>query len=99
MAQRVPRWRVLTDDYRAQIESGALAEGEPFPSRSQLRKDRGVHANTASRILRELEAEGYLRVETGKRTVVLGPHKPLERTRGAPCRGGGASCSFSVAAR
>lgn len=92
MAQRVPRWRVLTDDYRAQIESGALAEGEPFPSRSQLR-ERGIHANTASLILGELEAEGYVKVETGKRAVVLGPHKPLARTRGAPLRWG-ASCSF-----
>lgn len=65
MALRRTRWRAVADHYREQIEQGELAEGDRFPSRAQMQADHGIWPNTAHRVLKALESEGYVRVVDG----------------------------------
>ena len=56
---------------RERVLRGTYAAGSAVPSRSVLAKDSGLSAETASVALRMLAAEGLIRIEHGKRSVVL----------------------------
>lgn len=59
---------------REEILRGEYDEAGLVPSRMAL-KERGVSAETASVALRMLAAEGLIRLEQGKRSVVLPVHR------------------------
>jgi GntR family transcriptional regulator len=58
---------------RRAIVSGKLRCGEPFPSVRALSKAMKIHANTAQKVIGQLQAEGLLEVRPGIGTVVCAP--------------------------
>ena len=65
------------------IISGKLQPGEAFPSVRVLSKAAKIHANTAQKVITQLQQEGLLEVRPGIGTVVAQFRAParLERTR------------------
>jgi len=65
------------------IISGRLRPGEPFPSVRTLSKAAKIHANTAQKVIAQLQQEGLLEVRPGIGTVVAQrpPAARAERAR------------------
>jgi len=65
------------------IISGKLQPGESFPSVRTLSKAAKIHANTAQRVIAQLQQEGLLEVRPGIGTVVAQPRPSarMERSR------------------
>lgn len=70
--QFAPAYRVVSDDLRRRIVSGALAQGDMLPIEAELAAKFGVHRSTIREGLRQLEQEGLLRRD-GKRLLVSMP--------------------------
>lgn len=68
---------------RKAIVSGKLRPGDPFPSVRALSRDLKIHANTAQKVIAQLQLEGLLEVHPGIGTVVRlpSPVTRSERTR------------------
>jgi GntR family transcriptional regulator len=58
---------------RRAIVSGRLQAGEAFPSVRALSKAFKIHANTAMKVIAQLQNEGLLEVRPGIGTVVCAP--------------------------
>ena len=58
---------------RRAIVSGRMRPGEAFPSVRALSKAIKIHANTAQKVIAQLQAEGLLEVRPGIGTVVCAP--------------------------
>lgn len=78
-----PAYEQVAFAARKAIVSGRLRPGEPFPSVRTLSKAMKIHANTAQRVIAQLQQEGLLEVRPGIGTVVAQPPSTprSERTR------------------
>ena len=78
-----PAYEQVAFAARKAIVSGRLRPGEPFTSVRTLSKAMKIHANTAQRVIAQLQQEGLLEVRPGIGTVVAQPPSTprSERTR------------------
>jgi GntR family transcriptional regulator len=67
---------------RKAIVTGKFRPGDPFPSVRALSRDLKIHANTAQKVIAQLQHEGLLEVHPGIGTVVAQP-SPVNRTERA----------------
>jgi DNA-binding LacI/PurR family transcriptional regulator len=65
-----PRYRLIYESLRSQIEEGPLRAGAKLPTESQLMSQFDVSRTTVSRALRDLEIQGYLVRRRGSGTYV-----------------------------
>ena len=54
------RYMIIAEHYRAIIERGELASGDPMPSARTISQEFGVAMETARKSLRVLESEGLI---------------------------------------
>ncbi len=66
----VPLVEQIEDQLRRALAAGELQPGEPLPPVRQLAGDLGVNLNTVARAYRALEAQGLIRTQRGRGTVV-----------------------------
>lgn len=64
------------------IISGRLKPGDPFPSVRNLARGMKIHANTAQKVIAQLQQEGLLEVRPGIGTVVAQPAPSRKTERG-----------------
>lgn len=79
----LPAYEQVAFAARKAIVSGRMRPGEAFPSVRALSKAIKIHANTAQRVIAQLQQEGLLEVRPGIGTVVAQPPSTPrnERTR------------------
>ncbi|MBX3427897.1 MAG: GntR family transcriptional regulator [Pirellulales bacterium] len=65
-----PRYRLIYDSLRSQIEGGGLRAGAKLPTEAQLMRQFAVSRTTVSRALRDLEIQGFLTRRRGSGTYV-----------------------------
>jgi DNA-binding GntR family transcriptional regulator len=72
-----PKYLVIADSLRAQIESGRYPPGSQLPTHAALMEEYGVALNTARDALGELRKLGLVETFQGSGTFVLaqGPHE------------------------
>lgn len=71
----------LAAEFRAQIQSGALAPGALLPSESALRAERGLSNSTVRAAYDELKADGLAASRHGKGVYVLDPKKLIRNAQ------------------
>jgi GntR family transcriptional regulator len=69
-ASPLPVYVQLAEQIRLRIHRGALGPGDPLPTVRELAVALGVNANTVTRVYRDLQQEGLLRLERGLGTFV-----------------------------
>ena len=67
-----PIYTQIADNFRNQIRSGILLEGDKLPSVRELASVLAINPNTIQRAYRELEAEGWIASVSGKGSFVCG---------------------------
>ena len=72
-APGMPAYEQVAFAARKAIVSGKMRSGDPFPSVRALSKAVKIHANTAQRVIAQLQQEGLLEVRPGVGTVVAQP--------------------------
>lgn len=72
-ASALPVYVQLAEQIRLLIHRGALAPGDPMPTVRALAVELGVNANTVTRVYRDLQQQGLLRLERGVGTFVDRP--------------------------
>ncbi len=70
-----PIYTQITDNFRSQIRTGILKEGDKLPSVRELASQLAINPNTIQRAYRELEAEGWIATVSGKGCFVCGAQK------------------------
>ena len=78
-ASPLPVYVQLAEQIRLLIRRGALGPGDPLPTVRELAVALGVNANTVTRVYRDLQQEGLLRLERGLGTFVA-PQQQRETT-------------------
>ena len=73
-ASPLPVYVQLAEQIRLLIHRGALRQGDPLPTVRELAVALGINANTVTRVYRDLQQEGLLRLERGLGTSVA-PHQ------------------------
>ena len=63
----LPAYRQIIDSLRVHLVEGALRPGDRVPPVRELASDLGLHFNTAAEAYRQLAAEGWLRLDRGRR--------------------------------
>ncbi len=76
-----PIYEQITRQIKAQIISGALAEGEALPSIRRLAMDLQISVITTKRAYDELEKEGFINTVGGKGTFVAVQNRELLREK------------------
>jgi GntR family transcriptional regulator len=76
----LPVYVQLAEQIRLLIHRGALAPGDPLPTVRALAVELSINANTVTRVYRDLQQQGLLRLERGVGTFV-------DRPRSAPTLG------------
>lgn len=72
-----PVYVQLKEQIRLQVHRGELKPGDLMPTVRSLAVDLGINANTVSRVYRDLQTEGLLRLERGVGTFVeKSEHQP-----------------------
>ena len=66
---------------RKAIVSGQFRPGDPFPSVRALSRELKIHANTAQKVIAQLQQEGLLDVHPGIGTVVAQPSRSSRSER------------------
>jgi GntR family transcriptional regulator len=66
---------------RKAIVSGRFRSGDAFPSVRTLSRELKIHANTAQKVIAQLQLEGLLEVRPGVGTIVLQPRAPARSER------------------
>lgn len=74
-----PIYEQITSQIKAQIMSGALAEGEQLPSIRSLANDLRVSVITTKRAYADLEQQGFIVTSQGRGSFVAGGNKELVR--------------------
>jgi DNA-binding transcriptional regulator YhcF (GntR family) len=69
-ASPLPVYAQLADQIRLLVRRGALSPGDPLPTVRELAVALGINANTVTRVYRDLQQEGLLRLERGLGTFV-----------------------------
>ncbi|HEX4459886.1 MAG TPA: GntR family transcriptional regulator [Polyangia bacterium] len=67
------RFGRIVAEIRAQIAAGTLTPGDRAPSARQITQEWGVAIATATKVLKQLQAEGLVRAVTGVGTIVQSP--------------------------
>ncbi len=67
-----PIYTQIADNFRSQIRTGILKEGDKLPSVRELASQLAINPNTIQRAYRELEAEGWIATVSGKGCFVCG---------------------------
>jgi GntR family transcriptional regulator len=75
----LPVYVQLAEQIRLLIHRGALGPGDPLPTVRELAVALRLNANTVTRVYRDLQQEGLLRLERGLGTFVA-PRQPREPT-------------------
>ena len=78
---RVPKWAVIADAIRGDIQSGRLKVGDKLPGNQTLRTTYGVADRTVRQALRSLAEDGLIRIDWGKQPQVI-----ATPTEGRPAR-------------
>jgi DNA-binding FadR family transcriptional regulator len=68
-----PAYQVVSAELERQIVAGKLKPGDPLPSECDLAEKFGVNRSTVREGIRQLESEGLVRREGGKRLFVRTP--------------------------
>lgn len=74
----LPVYVQLAEQIRLLVRRGALNAGDPLPTVRELAVSLGINANTVTRVYRDLQQEGVLRLERGLGTFVQAQQR--ERT-------------------
>ena len=74
----VSRYQQVADQLRAEIQSGTYAPGEALPSESSLAERFSLNRTTINKAVRQLAAQGLVRVEHGRGAFVR-EHRELVR--------------------
>lgn len=69
-ASPLPVYVQLAEQIRLLVRRGALNAGDPLPTVRELAVALGINANTVTRVYRDLQQEGLLRLERGLGTFV-----------------------------
>jgi GntR family transcriptional regulator len=69
-ASPLPVYVQLAEQIRLLVRRGALNPGDPLPTVRELAVALGINANTVTRVYRDLQQEGLLRLERGLGTFV-----------------------------
>jgi GntR family transcriptional regulator len=69
-ASPLPVYVQLAEQIRLLVRRGALSPGDPLPTVRELAVSLGINANTVTRVYRDLQQEGLLRLERGLGTFV-----------------------------
>ncbi len=69
-ASPLPVYVQLAEQIRLLVRRGALSPGDPRPTVRELAVALGINANTVTRVYRDLQQEGLLRLERGLGTFV-----------------------------
>lgn len=72
-ASATPVYVQLGEQIRLLIHRGVLERGDPMPTVRALAVELGINANTVTRVYRDLQKEGLLRLERGIGTFVDKP--------------------------
>lgn len=73
-----PVYVQLTEQIHLLIHRGELPPGSAMPTVRSLAVELGINANTVARVYRELQSEGFLRLERGVGTFVAeGPREQI----------------------
>ena len=67
-----PPYEQVRDQFRAQVETGALAPGTKLPTVRALAADLGLATNTVARAYRELEQSGVIETRGRGGSVITG---------------------------
>lgn len=67
----VARYEQVARQLRKRIFDGEFPPGSPLPSGPELGRQHGVSQHASQRALEQLEAEGLVRMESGRRTMVM----------------------------
>jgi GntR family transcriptional regulator len=78
-ASPLPVYVQLAEQIRLLIHRGALGPGDPLPTVRELAVALSLNANTVTRVYRDLQQEGLLRLERGLGTSVA-PQQQREPT-------------------
>ncbi|HUN37476.1 MAG TPA: GntR family transcriptional regulator [Trebonia sp.] len=78
-----PMYRQIADDLRAQIESGAIAQGAKLPTESELRVGYGAARNTVREAVKLLSSRGLVESRPGLGTFVTRSARPFVTTLAA----------------
>jgi GntR family transcriptional regulator len=78
-ASPLPVYVQLAEQIRLLIHRGALGPGDPLPTVRELAVALSLNANTVTRVYRDLQQEGLLRLERGLGTFVA-PRQQREPT-------------------
>ena len=68
-----PIYSQIVDNFRNQILSGILQQGDKLPSVRELASELAINPNTIQRAYRELEMSGFVASVPGKGSFVCGP--------------------------
>lgn len=82
-----PLYRRLADHYRQAIETGALAQGDRFPSIRMLMSRHAVSLSTALQLCRQLESDGWLEARPRSGNFVRRPRRHAVRPLTEPVPG------------
>jgi GntR family transcriptional regulator len=74
----LPVYVQLAEQIRLLVRRGALNPGDPLPTVRELAVSLGINANTVTRVYRDLQQEGVVRLERGLGTFVQ--RQPREPT-------------------
>ena len=64
-ASPLPVYVQLAEQIRLLVRRAALSPGDPLPTVRELAVELGINANTVTRVYRDLQQEGLLRLERG----------------------------------
>jgi DNA-binding GntR family transcriptional regulator len=73
---RLPPYRKIAEDLRAEIKAGRYLPGQQVPSVTKLCETYSVTRNTAIRALRVLKDDGLIVIEQGWGSFVADPLPP-----------------------
>ena len=66
----IPLYIQLEEQIRLLIRGGRLVPGEPMPTVREMAVELGINYNTAARVYRDLQNDGFLKLQRGIGTFV-----------------------------
>jgi DNA-binding LacI/PurR family transcriptional regulator len=78
--QSVPKYSQLVEQFRQQVQSGALKPGDRLPSYTEMRTQYGVSRPTMDKVLELLESEGAIVREPRRGVFIAEPKRQEKRS-------------------